>query len=141
MSVLSLQSALHEASGIKVGGKIPFDPKIYLLFYSGKEIIMAKTRVKNNLHVRKKSRKGRMKVEKLLLQEIPELEKTMEQGYLSMEKAIPHEQPVIDDVARTDGMFTEQISEQKITNIKEFSEEASMERTKKWELSDIKRTE
>ena len=102
---------------------------------------MAKTRVKNNLHVRKKSRKGRMKVEKLLLQEIPELEKTMEQGYLSMEKAIPHEQPVIDDVARTDGMFTEQISEQKITNIKEFSEEASMERTKKWELSDIKRTE
>ena len=102
---------------------------------------MAKTRVKNNLHVRKKSRKGRMKVEKLLLQEIPELEKTMEQGYLSMEKAIPHEQSVIDDVARTDGIFTEQISEQKITNIKEFSEEASMERTKKWELSDIKKTE
>ena len=30
MSVLSLQSALHEASGIKVGGKIPFDPNIIL---------------------------------------------------------------------------------------------------------------
>ena len=30
MSVLSLQSALHEASGIKVGGKISFDPNILL---------------------------------------------------------------------------------------------------------------
>ena len=30
MSVFSLQSALHEASGIKVGGKIPFDPNIIL---------------------------------------------------------------------------------------------------------------
>ena len=32
MSVLSLQSALHEASGIKVGGKIPFDPNNIELF-------------------------------------------------------------------------------------------------------------
>ena len=32
MSVFSLQRALHEASGIKVGGKIPFDPNIIISF-------------------------------------------------------------------------------------------------------------
>ncbi len=94
---------------------------------------MGKTRVKNNLHVKKKSRKERTKVEKLLLNQITDAEKTMEQGYLSMEKSMS-EQKAVTEIAEVSKKVSE-ITEPEFEESEKTIESATAKEGNEMEVS------